>query len=99
MKKASLFILFILAVLAFSATGRVKNNPSFNPDEFSSGISGTVLDSVSGKPVDYATVTIIDQSSISIYRQSKMRFKVYIKFEALRRLVDLSCSNFNMYEF
>jgi outer membrane receptor protein involved in Fe transport len=63
MKKLSLLILLFIASFAASANATTKTNVVLNRTESGSGITGVVLDSVSGKPVDYATVTIIDQAS------------------------------------
>jgi outer membrane receptor protein involved in Fe transport len=63
MKKIYLLILLLLPFFALQATGLTVKIAGAPPDGSSSTITGTIIDSLSKKPVDYATATLIDQAS------------------------------------
>ncbi len=66
MKRLYLFAL-ILAPYATVQAGLSRNNLTHHKSEAASSVvSGTILDSVSKKPVDYATVSVLDQTSSKI---------------------------------
>ncbi|QJD96220.1 TonB-dependent receptor [Mucilaginibacter robiniae] len=54
MKKIVLMIALLVPLLGLAAT---------NPFPADASITGTIIDSLSGKPVDYATVSVLDQTS------------------------------------
>jgi outer membrane receptor protein involved in Fe transport len=71
--KKLVFIILFLPLLGFAAV----------PPLTGASITGTVLDSLSGKPVDYATVSVLDQASGKVVSGSMVEAGGKFKVEKL----------------